>query len=124
MGSGDVDTGEQSEVSGQRLARPEAWKAHVTLAVGLALCAVAFWFEIGRALGGNALSWAYVFEWPLLGIFSVYMWWQVIHPRDQRHHDPPPSIAPEFEGMLAAWELHQAQLRMSQETSRNDGESS
>ena len=37
-------------------------------------------FELGRAEGGNELSWAYVFEWPLLAIFAVYMWWKLLHP--------------------------------------------
>ncbi|HEX7444740.1 MAG TPA: hypothetical protein VF320_12670, partial [Acidimicrobiales bacterium] len=59
-----------------RLTGSEAAKLHVTLAAGLALCAGAFWFEVRRALGGNELSWAYVFEWPLFAAFALYMWWQ------------------------------------------------
>lgn len=34
----------------------------------------AFIFELRRAIGGNELSWAYVFEWPLFGGYAVYMW--------------------------------------------------
>jgi hypothetical protein len=41
----------------------------------LALC---FW-QINRALGGNSLSWAYVFEWPLFAGYAVYMWWRFVH---------------------------------------------
>ena len=41
----------------------------------LALC---LW-QIGRALGGNSLSWAYVFEWPLFAAYAVYMWWRFVH---------------------------------------------
>src|SRR5664280_2074987 len=68
-----------------RLPRKEAMRLHATLALGLVLCVTAFWFEVSRALGGNALSWAYVFEWPLLAVFAVYMWWQLLHPgRDNR----------------------------------------
>jgi len=102
-----------------RLSGRPALKAHATLAAGLALCVAAFWFEIGRALGGNSLSWAYVFEWPLLGAFAVYMWWKVIHPdaegskiRDKKART---KISPEFEGMLAAWQDHQEELVKSRE---------
>lgn len=55
-------------------------RLHVALLLTLAACAVAFSVELSRALGGNALSWAYVFEWPLLGGFGVYMWWRLRHP--------------------------------------------
>ena len=107
-----------------RLRGTAAVKAHVTLALGLLLCAAAFWFELGRALGGNALSWAYVFEWPLLGIFAVYMWWKFLHPgRDaareaarNRRRPPKPVVAPQYEGMLAAWEEHQRDLAARQAT--------
>ncbi len=53
---------------GTRLTGSEAVKLHLTLAGGLILCAGAFLFEVKRALGGNELSWAYVFEWPLFAV--------------------------------------------------------
>ena len=95
-----------------RLRGTAAVKAHVTLALGLLLCAAAFWFELGRALGGNALSWAYVFEWPLLGGFAIYMWWKVVHPDVEARPSKraKAGLAPEYSGMLAAWEQHQSEL--------------
>jgi hypothetical protein len=97
-----------------RLSGAEAAKAHATLAVGLALCAVAFWFELGRALGGNSLSWAYVFEWPLFGVFAVYMWWNVLHGGRSTRSRPPkrskPAVDPKYAGMLEAWTTHQREL--------------
>ena len=99
----------------------------IGLALGLALCIAAFVFEIGRALGGNSLSWAYVFEWPLLGGFAVYMWWKVIHPENQSTKDElarSQQIAPEFNGMLAAWQAHQEELARSRDTTASDGEHS
>ena len=36
-------------------------------------------WQLGRALGGNTLSWAYTFEWPLFAGYACYMWWQLIH---------------------------------------------
>lgn len=38
------------------------------------ICLSAFVIELSRALSGNTLSWAYVFEWPILGGYGVYMW--------------------------------------------------
>jgi hypothetical protein len=45
------------------------------------LVVVAFWgmlwlgdWQFHRALGGNGLSWAYTFEWPLFSGFSVVFW--------------------------------------------------
>jgi hypothetical protein len=54
-------------------------KLHLTalLVVGacLALCA----WQVTRALGGNELSWAYVFEWPFFGGYAVFVWWRLLH---------------------------------------------
>lgn len=110
-----VNAEESTEAPVGRVTGTAAVRAHLTLALGLALCASAFWFEIGRAIRGNSLSWAYVFEWPLLGAFGVYMWWNVLHPEreHQRRSARPPAIAPEYDGMLAAWQQHQAELAAS-----------
>jgi hypothetical protein len=99
----------------QRLTGATVWRAHVTLVVGVAFCVVAFWFELGRAESGNSLSWAYVFEWPLLASFAVYMWWKVLHPeatKSERRAKKAPSLAPEYTKMLAAWEDHQRELEL------------
>jgi hypothetical protein len=52
---------------------------HVTLLILLPAFAWLTYWQLGRALGGNTLSWAYTFEWPLFGIYAIYMWWQLIH---------------------------------------------
>lgn len=93
-------------------------RAHATLLTGLVLCGWAFWFELGRAQRGNGLSWAYVFEWPLLGIFGVYMWWNVLNPERRtkvREKRSAKELAPEFEGMLGAWQEHQRELAKENE---------
>ena len=114
--NGDERSDDDGSLKGgaTRVTGVAALKTHLTLLVGLALCALAFWFELRRALGGNALSWAYVFEWPLLAVFAVYMWWKLLHPgfTFRRQHEKP-VIAPEYEGMLAAWQTEQRRLEQA-----------
>lgn len=99
-----------------RLTGAEAARTHLVLVVGLGLCAAAFWFEVRRALGGNGLSWAYVFEWPLFAAFAVYMWWNVLHGGRARRTGPArpqQTLDPRYAGMLEAWNAHQRELRAS-----------
>ena len=47
---------------------------HAGLVFAELVCVSAFALEIGRALSGNTLSWAYVFEWPIFAGYAIYMW--------------------------------------------------
>jgi hypothetical protein len=95
----------------ERLRGPEAFRLHVALVIGLALCAGAFWFELKRALAGNALSWAYVFEWPLLAVFAVYMWSRFLHPgRENAPSKRERALDPSFEVMRERWEASREEL--------------
>ena len=29
-------------------------------------------------LGGNDLSWMYTVEWPLFGLYALYVWWRLV----------------------------------------------
>ena len=56
-----------------------AIKLHVVILIVVpAFLALCFW-QVSRALSGNTLSWAYVFEWPLFAGYAVYMWWRFVH---------------------------------------------
>ena len=44
----------------------------------LGLC----WWQVTRAIGGNSLSWAYVFEWPLFAGYLIYMWRKLSRERE------------------------------------------
>ena len=56
---------------------------HVTaLAAVVAFGLLARW-QVHRALSGNSLSWAYVFEWPFFALAVVYMWWKLLHDDDE-----------------------------------------
>lgn len=110
------DEGSAKEVT-SRLTSASAIKTHLILVVGLALCAVAFWFELSRAEGGNELSWAYVFEWPLLALFAIYMWWKILHPGFTiRRPREKPGVAPEYQRMLEAWEGEVRKLEMDRKS--------
>jgi hypothetical protein len=66
---------------------PRALRLHAVLLVVVpAFMAMCVW-QITRALGGNELSWAYVFEWPLFAAYAVYMWWRLLH-------EPAPATSP------------------------------
>jgi hypothetical protein len=46
------------------------------LVVLLCLFTAAFIWQLSRAVDGNTLSWAYVAEWPVLGIYACYFAYQ------------------------------------------------
>lgn len=52
---------------------------HVTALILIPAFLLAAWWQYGAALGGNDLSWAYVFEWPIFAIYAAYVWWKLIH---------------------------------------------
>jgi len=67
-----------------------AIKLHVVILIVVpAFLALCLW-QVSRAVGGNTLSWAYVFEWPLFAAYAVYMWWRFVH---EAAEDTPPAAA-------------------------------
>jgi hypothetical protein len=52
-----------------------AWLVRHVLAVVLVVAFLALgWWQIGRAAGGNMLSWAYAVEWPVFAGFVIFVW--------------------------------------------------
>ncbi len=97
-----------------RLRGVSALKLHLSLLIGVALCALAFRFELSRALQGNSLSWAYVGEWPLFAGFGVYFWWFLLHGRERRIKKEMRTVAPEYADMAQRWQAHQRDLAQEQ----------
>ncbi len=60
---------------------PRAIGLHVTALVVVPGCIALCWWQVDRALSGNGLSWAYVFEWPFFAGYAVYLWWKLVHER-------------------------------------------
>jgi hypothetical protein len=51
-------------------------------------------WQFHRAESGNALSWAYTFEWPIFAVFAVVFWAKTI-----RDEFKPPAVSAEAEGI-------------------------
>jgi hypothetical protein len=61
---------------------PRCMGIHLLALVVVPACFFLGKWQFDSARSGNTLSWAYTVEWPLFGIYGIYMWWQLIH--DQR----------------------------------------
>ncbi len=51
---------------------------HFGLVLAEVVCVAGFAVELSRALSGNTLSWAYVFEWPIFAAYALYMWQKLL----------------------------------------------
>jgi hypothetical protein len=70
-----------------------AIKLHVVILIVVpAFLALCLW-QVSRALGGNSLSWAYVFEWPIFAAYAVYMWWRFVHEAAEDASPPAAALA-------------------------------
>jgi hypothetical protein len=98
-------------------------KTTVRINLGLFLaeliCLPAFIIELMRALGGNTLSWAYVFEWPLLGLYAVYMWHKLL--QDERGDGSRrPVVFDEVDPRLDEWNAYLASVHESDPSAAPD----
>jgi len=55
-----------------------AIRLHITLAIVAPGCLALGWWQLHCALGGNALSWVYTFEWPGFAVYGVYTWHKLL----------------------------------------------
>lgn len=58
---------------------PRALGLHVALMAWLAMCASAAWWQVGRAVQGNSLSFMYAVEWPVFGVLGVLGWFALLN---------------------------------------------
>jgi hypothetical protein len=87
-------------------------RVHAGLALATVLCVPAFFFELSRAIGGNALSWAYVFEWPVFEAFAIYMWWKLLHEDERASHQEATAspLSAAEQQQLDAWNAYLEEL--------------
>ena len=111
------------------VARAAPGRRDVVLTVTMVVLVCAFgamcWWQVTRALSGNSLSWAYVFEWPLFAGYVVYMWHRLSRdgsgveagradtPGGATSSGPPPSAEDEEDEELAAYNRYLASLEES-----------
>ncbi len=79
------------------------FRIHLGLFLAELICIPAFVIELFRALDGNMLSWAYVFEWPALGCYAIYMWRKMILEERGQVKPKRPKRVTEHDPRLDAW---------------------
>ena len=88
--AGRPAAGQAPAVSWRFLIRPRWLGWHLAMVVSVAgMLALGYW-QLRRAEEGNALSWAYTFEWPIFAVFAVVFWAKTI--RDE--FSPPETDTP------------------------------
>ena len=105
-------------------------RLHLGLLAAIVLCGSGFVVEVFRALGGNTLSWAYVFEWPVLLVYGVFMWRRLVrdetdanqqHATTQRRalgargEQRATRRDAEEDAALERWNAYLAELRLAEE---------
>jgi len=63
------------------------------MVIWVAGCAVAAWWQVGRALQGNQFSYLYAVEWPVFGVAGIFCWWAMLHSRAAAPDEDAPSQA-------------------------------
>jgi hypothetical protein len=101
----------------------ESFRIHLGLLLAELICIPAFVIEVSRALGGNTLSWAYVFEWPVLGVYAVYMWRKMLREVRAEREDAPSPVLPlqPDDPKLEAWNAYLAKLHESEQVKGSKG---
>jgi hypothetical protein len=85
-------------------------RIHSALVLALVVCPAGFGFELWRALSGNTLSWAYVFEWPIFLAVAVYLWRVMLRQADGEPVAPRRDDAiAEDDADLVAWRRYVAE---------------
>lgn len=52
----------------------------------IAMSATAAWWQVGRAVQGNSLSFLYSIEWPVIGVLGVLGWYALLNMEKVTEH--------------------------------------
>ncbi|HVB19367.1 MAG TPA: hypothetical protein VNE22_03690, partial [Acidimicrobiales bacterium] len=58
---------------------PRAIGLHAVLLLWIVSCALAAWWQVGRAVQGNSLSFLYAIEWPVFAVLGVLGWYALLN---------------------------------------------
>jgi hypothetical protein len=59
---------------------------HIALIFWILTCALAAWWQVGRAIQGNSLSYLYSIEWPVIGVMGVLGWYSLLNAEKVSEH--------------------------------------
>jgi hypothetical protein len=82
----------------RRLTSPGWLLRHAAVLVVVGAFGWLGWWQIGRAAGGNALSFGYAIEWPFFGAFVIFLWVREMRATLRARHDGragAPSVPPQ-----------------------------
>jgi hypothetical protein len=65
---------------------PRAIGLHIALILWVLICALAAWWQVGRAIQGNSLSFLYSIEWPVIGVLGILAWYSMLNMEKVSEH--------------------------------------
>jgi hypothetical protein len=102
-------------VSWRFLVTPRWLGWHLAMVVSVAGMLALGWWQYRRAMEGNALSWAYTFEWPVFAVFAVVFWAKTI-----RDEFSPPQAGQASDGLAPDGADLAAGVRLAGPAGRDD----
>jgi hypothetical protein len=73
---------------------------HLALIAWLALVVACSYWQVGRAIEGNSLSFLYAIEWPVFGVLGILGWYALLNQETLSEHQA--AARREYEEMMRA----------------------
>lgn len=112
-----VEPGSQARARPPRNRKRDFWQLDVPLALVLILCTTLTVVELSRATEGIWRAWVYTFEWPLIGLFAIWMWY-----RFRNEGNPVRGVTQRWRDRVAAMEAEASRADSAQPPAAVDPE--